>query len=574
VRQYRWIEKASEAEREERRQFLRTALGGIGNDLVERVRKPLAAIRPEWSLPRGTDRPALFAARFRQWRQEGGDASLLAGIAMGWIEQGRARYLRMGAADESFGDSDWPEALLVYRKDLERRANQEGDPPPLAPEGSAWAQNGFMLLLVFPVIESDQSPPSPAAGRMLRPPPGRPGAADLRGWCFLEISPAFLQNLFPGLVLKYFGETGADSYLVALRSDHPPRIVCQSVPSGLHWRETDTVDEEVPLFWPPGPGRVSRPRGPAEPKKVPARPPPPDGGRGRFFADPPGWRLTARHRTGSLDDEVSRNRRQSLLFSSGVLLLLLGSGVLLVVSTHRARRLAQQQMEFVAGVSHELRTPLTVINTTSYNLAQGKVSDERRVQQYGETIQKEVRRLTTQVEQMLSFAGIESGRKLYDASPVDVADVIAKSLAGYANVLAAEGWHVEKQIEEGLPPVIADGHVVESALKNLIENALKYAGTGRWLAVTAQGASGRGRREVRITVADRGPGIKAEDLPHIFEPFYRGRNASSGPVAAGVGLGLSLVERHLRAMGGRVTVEPTAGHGAAFTLHLPAAKSE
>ena len=111
-------------------------------------------------------------------------------------------------------------------------------------------------------------------------------------------------------------------------------------------------------------------------------------------------------------------------------------------------------------------------------------------------------------------------------------------------------------------------------LKNLIENALKYAGAGRWLGLSAEAAGARGSSEILITVSDHGPGIEQDDLPHIFEPFYRGRNPAAGPAIAGVGLGLSLVQRHVRAMGGRVTVATSSGQGAAFTLHLPAAKPE
>jgi signal transduction histidine kinase len=574
VRQYRWIEKASEAEREERRQFLRNALGGVRNELLERLRRPLATLRPEWSFRPGTNYPALFAARFQQWQREGSDPALLGGVAIAWIEgSGNIRYSRMGAADKAFVDSAWPAALLFYRTDLERHAQLPGSEPPFIPEGNAWGWNGSMLTLIFAIVETDQPPPTLPDGGAGRPPPRRRDAPELRGWCFLEIEPVFLQNLLSGLVLRYFGEAGVDSYLVALRSDLPPRIVYQSAPPGTSWQSTDSADEEVPLFSPPGPGRIPRPREEVDPGKRMA-PPPPAGSRNRFSPDPPGWRLLARHKTGSLDEAIGRNRRQSLVFSSSVLLLLLGSGVLLVRSTHRARRLAQQQMEFVAGVSHELRTPLTVINTTSYNLAQGKVSDGRRVQQYGEAIQKEVRRLTTQVEQMLSFAGIESGRKLYDLSPVDVADIIAKALAEYTPAFEAEGWHIERQVEAGLPAAMADARVLESALKNLVENALKYAGAGRWLGIRARAERERERSEIRITVSDHGPGIKPDDLPHIFEPFYRGRNQTAGPAIAGVGLGLSLVQRQLRAMGGRVTVAAASGQGAAFTLHLPAAKPE
>ena len=104
-------------------------------------------------------------------------------------------------------------------------------------------------------------------------------------------------------------------------------------------------------------------------------------------------------------------------------------------------------------------------------------------------------------------------------------------------------------------------------LRNLIGNALKYGAQGKWLSITARAA--RNRKEVQITVADHGPGISSTDLPHIFEPFYRGQEVF-GSQNSGAGLGLSLVERHIQAHKGRVTVETSEESGTAFTLHLPA----
>jgi signal transduction histidine kinase len=238
---------------------------------------------------------------------------------------------------------------------------------------------------------------------------------------------------------------------------------------------------------------------------------------------------------------------------------------MLMLATMRARRLAQQQMEFVAGVSHELRTPLTVIQSTSYNLSQGTIQDPSRVQQYGDVIQREARRLINQIERMLSFAGIQSGRRVYDPQPTNVTEIAERSLAEYAVAFAADGWQIEQHFAEDLPLVVTDGPALESALKNLFENALKYAAQGKWLSVSA--GQDTKRREVRITVADHGPGIALKDLPHIFEPFYRGRSVTA--TTSGTGLGLCLVERNLRALGGKVTVQSAPGEGTSFTLHLP-----
>ncbi|MEK7830974.1 MAG: HAMP domain-containing sensor histidine kinase, partial [Acidobacteriota bacterium] len=342
---------------------------------------------------------------------------------------------------------------------------------------------------------------------------------------------------------------------------------------------------------PPGlnPARQGLPEGRSPPRDE--RPPPPDGippGR-RSANQPPGpngqtgpepefliepedpnaWQLIVKYKSGSLEQTVNQTRWRNLISSFGTLLILSGSIALLAMAAFRARKLATQQMEFVAGVSHELRTPLAIIQSTSYNLAKGMISDGRRVQQYGEVIQNESRRLINQVEQMLSFAGIQSGRQHYDLRPERVEQIIERALAEYAAAFAASGWLVEQRIAADLPMVLADNQSLESAIKNLLQNALKYAAGAKHLTITAEVAKNGVKKEVLITVADRGPGVDAADLPHIFKPFYRGKKVWDSPVT-GTGLGLSLVERHLRAHGGRVTVNTSPEEGTAFTLHLPA----
>ena len=318
-----------------------------------------------------------------------------------------------------------------------------------------------------------------------------------------------------------------------------------------------------------------------------ARPRPPDGsapGPQPFVSDPPGaplaeiggnrggtderaWLLVVKSQAGSFEALVEYSRQHTVRLNFWMLVLFAGTSVMLMLATLRARRLAQQQMEFVAGVSHELRTPLTVIQSTSYNLSQGTIQDPSRVQQYGDVIQREARRLINQVERMLSFAGIQSGRRVYDPQPTNVTEIAERSLAEYAVPFAEDGWQIEQHFAADLPLVLADGPALESALKNLFENALKYAAQGKWLSVTACAAQGTKGREVQITVADRGPGIAPKDLPHIFEPFYRGRSVIA--TTSGTGLGLCLVERNLRALGGSVTVQSAPGDGTSFTLHLP-----
>jgi signal transduction histidine kinase len=279
-----------------------------------------------------------------------------------------------------------------------------------------------------------------------------------------------------------------------------------------------------------------------------------------------GWQVLLKHRAGSLEAAVERVRRRNLLMSFGMLALLAVSMGLVLVSARRAERLAAQQMDFVATVSHELRTPLAVIRSAGQNLAAGVVQDPSR---YGELIETEGRRLTDMVEQTLALAGLSGDRKPMAQQPVDAGDIARSVVAAPETTTRADGVDVELRVAEELPRVLADEMLLRRAVQNLVGNALKYGAPGAWVGVTVDAAGSRRGREVRITVADRGPGVAAEDLPHIFDPFYRGRRAVAEQVQ-GNGLGLHLVKRIAEAHGGRVTVRTAPGEGAAFTIHLPA----
>ncbi|MCI0487547.1 MAG: HAMP domain-containing histidine kinase, partial [Blastocatellia bacterium] len=281
------------------------------------------------------------------------------------------------------------------------------------------------------------------------------------------------------------------------------------------------------------------------------------------------WQLVLKHRAGSLEAVVAGARRRNLFASFGILILLAVSVTMIIVSTRRAAAVAHQQMEFVAGVSHELRTPLAVIRSAGENLADGVIEDRQQVRRYGALIADEGRRLTEMVEQVLEFSGIQSGRKTYELLPVEAGDLIEGALASCESLIAEGGFTIEREIPSGLPSLAADRTAFNRALQNLLSNAMKYSGDSRWIRVKAQKGAGERASEVEITVEDRGLGIAADDLPHIFEPFHRGREATAAQIH-GNGLGLSLVKHIITGHGGSVRVTSERGRGSAFTLSLPA----
>jgi signal transduction histidine kinase len=283
----------------------------------------------------------------------------------------------------------------------------------------------------------------------------------------------------------------------------------------------------------------------------------------------PKWKLLVTHPAGSLEAAVQTARRRNVLVSTGILALLGASMGLLVISTRRAQRLATQQMEFVAAVSHELRTPLAVIRSAGENLADGVVRDDEQIRKYGDLVRHEGRRLTEMVEQILEFAGLQSGQRGFALRPVAVRPLLeevvetSRALADRARIQS------EIVVPESLPPLLGDETALRRVFQNLVSNAIKYGAAGGWIGLRAEAGS----REVRITVSDRGMGIPAAEQPRIFEPFYRAPEVIAAQIH-GAGLGLSLVKRIVEAHGGRIAVRSDPGRGSDFVVTLPAANDE
>jgi signal transduction histidine kinase len=283
----------------------------------------------------------------------------------------------------------------------------------------------------------------------------------------------------------------------------------------------------------------------------------------------PRWRLLVQHPSGSLEAAVNSARRRNLIISSSILSVLGASVALLVLSTRRAQELARQQMEFVAAVSHELRTPLAVIRSAGENLADGVVKDGAEIRQYGNLVRNEGRRLTDMVEQILEFAGIDSGQRAFALSPVAVAPLLHDIVESRRSLLDSAGIRVDYDIADRLPPVLGDEAALRRVFENLVANAIKYGEAGGWLGIQARSVG----REVHVTIADRGIGIAASDQPRIFEPFFRAPDVIAARIQ-GTGLGLSLVQRIVRTHGGNITVHSEPGAGSEFTVALPAASEE
>jgi len=290
---------------------------------------------------------------------------------------------------------------------------------------------------------------------------------------------------------------------------------------------------------------------------------------GRRKGRPPGiemmgpgiWRLEAKLQSGPLENAVARTRLRNLTVSAVTLLFL---GIALAALGHalrRAQRLAKLQLEFTAGVSHELRTPLAVIVSAGDNLAGGYVKDAAKVREYGALVRDEGTRLTGMVDQVLRFSSLEAERHPIEKRGVLIADVMEDVEREMRPVAERQGCQWEAAWENG--SISADAEGLRIAIRNLIENALRHGG-GKWVGVRASKKNG----SAEFVVEDRGPGIPEADLPHIFDPFYRGSD-SRAQQRKGSGLGLALVKRIAEAHGGTVTAARRAEGGARFTMTIP-----
>ncbi|MEO6829839.1 MAG: HAMP domain-containing sensor histidine kinase, partial [Acidobacteriaceae bacterium] len=287
----------------------------------------------------------------------------------------------------------------------------------------------------------------------------------------------------------------------------------------------------------------------------------------------PRWQLVIRHRSGSVDAAVIRLHHRNLAISLIALLMLVVSLITILVTTRRAHRLAQLQMEFASGISHELRTPLAVIRSAAENLADGIVAEADRVRDYGTLIHKESQRLSGMVDHILDFAHLQAAAPYYQFATVAVTDILSRALASEKPRIQSSGMELDIDFADGLPLLFTDAATLSQCLQNLLSNAVKYGSDGGRIRVTATPAHEDGELRVLIAVQDFGNGIAPDELPHIYDPFYRGATVRELQIH-GTGLGLSLTRKMMEDLNGRVTVKSSPGKGSTFTLHVPAFSGE
>ncbi len=575
--QYRWLGEVSAAERQRLSAVLERGARGFSEDFDRELTRVYVYFQPV-TISR-MDLLGSLAEAERRYRAEAPCPELLEEVlVLHGAPSEEAELQRFDPAAAKLADLAWPPELVG----LGRRLGELRPRPPEALLEHLLADD--VPALVLPLFSgpwrarmSETGRRDASFGRRSRERTPRERGRGLGGWLILRLDAAAVTERFlPQLAERHFaGEGGELAYHVEVVSRQAPerRIFAAGPPLA-----SGSADVRSPLFAFLGDEEMRQLIAEAAP---PARqePPHPPGARfaQRWYpmalaahnANAPRWSLRVTHPAGSLEAALGAAHRRNLATSGAILAVLAGALALVLGATRRAQALARQQLEFVAGVTHELMTPLAAMRSAGQNLADGVVTDPEQVARYGALVEREGRRLTDMVGQVLEYAGIQSGRQTYSLQEIDVSEVVGEVLVENQRLLAEESFDVETSLAQGLPSVLADREALRRAVTNLILNAVKYAAEGAWLGVSSTAERGG----VALRVADRGPGIAQADLPHLFEPFYRGRELAAGNVP-GSGLGLALVRHVSDVHGGRVSAENRAEGGSVFTLLLPAARQE
>jgi len=278
----------------------------------------------------------------------------------------------------------------------------------------------------------------------------------------------------------------------------------------------------------------------------------------------PGMMLAMKFKGTTVEAIGQKFLRTSFLVLGGLSLLLAAGMVFTYRGVNKEMELAKTKSDFVSNVSHELRTPLALIRLYAETLELGRVTIPEKQHEYYCTIRKESERLTALINNILDFSRIEAGRKEYDFRSTNLPELVRTTLESYRYQIEQQGFKFEEHIADDIPTVVVDREAIARSLLNLVNNAIKYSSTERYLAVNLKRSNG----SVKLEVVDHGIGIARDEQPKIFEKFYR----VCDPLVhntKGSGLGLCLVKHIAHAHGGEVSVESTPGKGSKFSLSIP-----
>jgi len=287
--------------------------------------------------------------------------------------------------------------------------------------------------------------------------------------------------------------------------------------------------------------------------------------RTNFASNFPDWTLEFHQAPPHLIKTFLLSRRGLYFFVFLLIAGILIFGLVLTIrSVSHELELARMKSDFVSTVSHEFKSPLTSIRQLAEMLQSGRVPSEERRQKYYDVLLEQSERLAMLTDNILSLAKIEAGRAELAFETTDISVLLTEVVTSIRERVRHEGFDIGLDVEGALPLFAVDRTALSQAVTNLIDNAIKYSGDSRKISVSAR----LEEQAVVIAVRDFGVGIKKEDIPRLFERFYRGGDELTRTVK-GSGLGLTLVKEIVAAHRGKVHVESDFGKGSLFSIRLP-----
>jgi signal transduction histidine kinase len=238
----------------------------------------------------------------------------------------------------------------------------------------------------------------------------------------------------------------------------------------------------------------------------------------------------------------------------------------LETSDRMRREMEAARRHLFAAISHDLRTPLASIRAMVEALNDGVVTDAETTQRYVRTVLGEVHRLSGLIDDLFELSRLDAGALTLQIEPGSLHDLVSDTLEAMQVQAAEKGLRLRGEVAEDLPPVLMDMARIQRVLLNLVQNAIRHTPPDGTILLEAEEEP----TTVRVDVVDSGEGVAPEDLPHIFERFYRGEK-SRVRGQGGTGLGLAIAQGLVEAHGGRIWAQSAPGQGARFSFVLPKA---
>jgi signal transduction histidine kinase len=540
--QYHWTGEISRAEAERLQARTQSSAESLCRSFDQELATHCAALVPVEGSVNNANRASVHQRLFEAWRAQM-PRPLFSRIAVAVPSRDGIDLLRQDLSTGRLSPMRWP---IEWRALYQRYASESR-----GGGGSSADPRGIVLdFTVFGRSPGNSGGPPDEPGRPPGGPPGDPGRppGDFGGrpeseWVIFELNTNHLQGVWlPQLAAEYLNLNDRLNDVI-LRTIASPAVTLFTTSSNASGR-VPTVS-----------ARLNR------------------SGRSDYQGGPrgnPKWSLDIYPVPNALENLISASRKRN--FAAALLLnsLILATSIILVRLTRRSRRLAEQQMSFVAGVSHELRTPLTVIRGAAHNLKRGVISDREQVVKYSGLIIQQVEQLGDMIEQVLALAGARKNHAAAVCQPVALNEVLRDALDATVQEAREAQCEVQMYLPPALPKISGDAAALRRAFQNLIGNAVKHAASGRWVGITVVVDEDCPPNVIEVVIADRGPGIPSQERSEVFKPFFRGVLARSSQIR-GSGLGLCLVKETVQNHGGTISVRDTNGGGATFVVRLPLA---